>query len=136
MKHKTEGGSKDQIEAPGNGTPMKEAISCRPLFSSPEALHIGFPHIANPLAKGIKENIRRKSCGKHHASPSEERIFRFFIRLSENDISVRRKSNVKGKQKNKGSQAQIVYGKFRSQKVSYAGKNPIGIFRIDKEEKA
>ena len=87
MKHKAEGRRQHQIKSPGYGAPVEKGVNTAPVRQLSQGLDIGIIGIKNPFSEGIKEDIRCKSCGKHHTSPGKKGVFRLFVGLSQNNIA-------------------------------------------------
>jgi len=84
-------------------------------------LNIRLSHIQNPFTERVKQDIRREPRSEHHTSPGKKRICRLLVRLSQNNRSIGRKGNKQREKKDKEPQAQVIYGKFRTQKTANRG---------------
>ena len=94
MKHEAKGSGEHDIEAPRDRTPVKERVCARPVLNTAHFCQMRVIGVENPLTQGVKENVRRKSGGKHHRTPGKIGIERLLIRFSEPDGSVAGKGDV------------------------------------------
>ena len=73
---------------------VKERVCARPVLNTAHFCQMRVIGVENPLTQGVKENVRRKSGGKHHRTPGKIGIERLLIRFSEPDGSVAGKGDV------------------------------------------
>ena len=85
MEHKAEADGQDQIEAPGDGSPVENRVGAGPNLDGAQLLKMGIIGIEDPFTEGVKQDIGRQPGGKHHAAPGKVAVFWFFIWLAETD---------------------------------------------------
>ena len=44
--------------------------------------------IHDPLGKAVKQDVRSKATGEHHAAPSKEAVLGLLVRFTKHDVAV------------------------------------------------
>ena len=135
MDHKAKGHRHHHIKAPGNRPPVEQRIGGSPILNRAHGSQVRLPSVQHPLAEGVKHNIRRQPCGKHHGTPLEEGILRL-IKISQPDLSKAGKSHIEGTDQGPQADQQIVGAHLIPQKETDGAQNRGGAHRIRHKEQA
>ncbi len=122
MDHETEGDGQDDVEAPGNGAPVKQRVGAGPVLLGTHFQNMGFIGVEHPLAQGIEQDVRGQTCGEHHGAPAEGGILRF-VRVAQADFAEAGKTHVQGADEGPQPQDQVIAAQLVAQEKADGTEN-------------
>ncbi len=117
MEHKAECHGQHHVETPGDRPPVKQGVGGSPVLHFSHLGDAGFSRVEDPLAQGVEQDVRRQPGGKHHGTPLEGGILRFFICAQANS-PIGGKRDVQGAQEDPKSHEKVAASKLIPQEIA------------------
>ena len=136
MQHEAEAGRQHGVKAPGDEAPVEQRVGAGPELQVPESENMFLLRVGNPLAEGVKQDVRRQAAGKHHCPPGEKFVLWFLSGLAEDDAADGRKAHPQGHRQHAESDDQVVKPQFIPQEAADGAERIRGADRVQDEEQA
>ena len=112
---------------------MKQREGTGPVHAAAHLHGVRVLPVEDPLAEGVKQDIRREPRREHHRAPLEETVLRLLIRRTEHDAAIARECDVERHHRRPEADQEIVQPEAVPQEGPDTAEHGIG--RLRQEEK-